>query len=99
MEQALLPEQESTVTSEGKLITILPPASPKRKWVAVIGGIEVSANNEQEVRDKAVALVLADPFVLQAVLDVIDETYRRNVSSENWHSRIRNSLVAKFAMD
>jgi hypothetical protein len=37
------------------------------------------------------------PITLQAVLDVVDETYRRNVSEENWHSRVRNSLTAKFS--
>jgi hypothetical protein len=36
------------------------------------------------------------PITLQAVLDCVDETYRRNVSDENWHSRVRNSLVEKF---
>ena len=36
------------------------------------------------------------PITLAAVLDVVDEAYSRNVSEENWHSRVRNCLTAKF---
>jgi integrase-like protein len=36
------------------------------------------------------------PITLSAVLAVVDETHRRNVSEENWHSRVTNALKEKF---
>lgn len=36
------------------------------------------------------------PITLESVLDCVDETYHRNVSEENWHSRVRDNLQEKF---
>jgi hypothetical protein len=36
------------------------------------------------------------PITLQAILGCVDEAYSRNVSEENWHSRVRNFLTARF---
>ena len=52
------------------IIRILPPIAGskrprQRKWTAVIGGVEVSGENEGEVRKKAVTLIMKDPIFLE----------------------------------
>ena len=35
------------------------------KWVAVIGGVEVSAKTEEDARQKALDLIFSDPLVVE----------------------------------
>lgn len=36
------------------------------------------------------------PITVTAILAVVDEVYSRNISEENWHSRVRNAIVNLF---
>jgi hypothetical protein len=46
--------------------------------------------------DRGCEIDARPPITLAAVLAVVDETHKRNVSEENWHSRVKNALVEKF---
>lgn len=53
-----------------EIIIILPPikdSTLRRDWTAVIGGSEVSGDTEAEARQRALALILADPLVAPLV--------------------------------
>ena len=60
--------------------------------------LETDPQKSAEAVKKMQAFYANQPpqLTLQEVLDVVDETYRRNMSGENWKSRVRNSLIAKL---